>query len=540
MLRRLSLWMLLASSLAFLASLFLPWIGVAVPPARGDQGVLGLLDQFAGGGGQINGWVGGPGDIAVLLVIAIVIATIAAFRRPHLAARLPIGALGVALGYFAVAVAVQVHAVSPALTNGERFHTSWVYGFYLGLASAGVALLSALAYRGNELWWPRGAGDIAAAALGVALLVSFLLPWYEFPKPESFNFYGIMIAAAVIAAPALILGARWLHREAGRRWRLPFAIAVAVLTAGAADAVAPSALPGVHRYGTWIAIGCAVSLVALEAARPWPVRLPVLPRGLAAVRLGAAALLIVALFLPWQEVRMPPIGAGAAGWYVSTGAAAGALCLLLLASPALPKLESYVLDAVVAIVIFVSALATYFRADSFAYRIGYGAFVGVAAAATLLVTVFVQLRPGRANRSRALVRAIPLALSVLCVAAVVIPSWFVLPEGWRYQAAPLASWLAVTGVLLGLYLVRLWALQVRGPSNTGARLTLVPLVLLALPSLELIRVRNEPDIQWGAIVLIGLCLLLAVFGWVEENRGLEGLRVPEEIWRVDRLPGAES
>ena len=137
-------------------------------------------------------------------------------------------------------------------------------------------------------------------------------------------------------------------------------------------------------------------------------------------------------------------------------------------------------------------------------------------------------------------RAIPLALSVLCVAAVVIPSWFVLPEGWRYQAAPLASWLAVTGVLLGLYLVRLWALQVRGPSSTGARLTLLPLVLLVLPSLELIRVRSEPDIQWGAIVLIGLCLLLAVFGWVEENRGLEGLRVPEEIWRVDRLPGAES
>ncbi len=61
MLRRLSLWMLLASALAFLASLFLPWIGVAVPPQGATSGVLGLLDQFAGGGGEIDGWVGGPG-----------------------------------------------------------------------------------------------------------------------------------------------------------------------------------------------------------------------------------------------------------------------------------------------------------------------------------------------------------------------------------------------------------------------------------------------------------------------------------------------
>ena len=160
------LYVLLASSLTFLSSLFLPWIGVTVPSATGDQGVLGLLDQFAGGGGQINGWVGGPGDIAVLLVIAIAIATIATLRRPHPAARLPICSLGVALGYLAVAVALQVHALSTALTNGRHFHTSWVYGFYLGLASAGVALLSALAYRRSELRWPRGTADVTSSSSG--------------------------------------------------------------------------------------------------------------------------------------------------------------------------------------------------------------------------------------------------------------------------------------------------------------------------------------------------------------------------------------
>jgi hypothetical protein len=256
--------------------------------------------------------------------------------------------------------------------------------------------------------------------------------------------------------------------------------------------------------------------------------------------MGAAALLIVALFLPWQEISSPAVGEGFEGWYLSTGAATGALCLLLLAPPAIRKFESYVLDAVVAIVILVSALATYFRAAPFAYRIGYGAFVGVAAAGTLLVTALRHVRTGRLDRSRALARAVPLALSVLCVAAVVIPSWFVLPEDWTDQAAPLNSWLAVSGVLIGLYLIRLWVLRVRDPADTGGRLTLVPLVLLMLPSLELVRFRSDPNVQWGAVILVGLCLLLTLFGWIEEHRGLEGLRVPEEIWRVDRLPGAES
>jgi hypothetical protein len=257
------------------------------------------------------------------------------------------------------------------------------------------------------------------------------------------------------------------------------------------------------------------------------------------VRIGAAALLIVALFLPWQEIRSPAVGESFAGWYSSTGAAAGALCILLLAPAALRKFESYVFDTVVAIVIFVSVLATSFRAESLIYRIGYGAFVGIAAAGALLVTTLWHVRPGHVDRSRALARAVPLALSVLCVAAVVIPSWFVLPENWRGQAAALNSWLAVSGVLIGLYLIRLWALRARGPAHTGGRLTLVPLVLLTLPSLELIRIRDAPSVQWGAIILIGLCLLLALVGWIEEHRGLEGLRVPE-AWRVDRLPETQG
>jgi hypothetical protein len=75
---------------------------------------------------------------------------------------------------------------------------------------------------------------------------------------------------------------------------------------------------------------------------------------------------------------------------------------------------------------------------------------------------------------------------------------------------------------------------VRGSANPGEQLIVVPLVLLALTALDLIRFRNG-DVVWGAVIVVGLCLLLALCGWFEE-----GSRVPGEIWRVDRLPEPES
>jgi hypothetical protein len=538
MARRLPLVVLLASSLTFLASLFLPWRETQMPSGGG---VYGLLNLYSGNGREFDGWLAGTGDVAVLLVVAIVLTTIVALRRPHLAARLPIGSLAVALAYFTVGLALTVHSFSEVFVGGFTGHppkvnASWAYGFYLGLASAGLALLSGVAYRWSDRLRPRESGDAMACVLGIALLLSFLLPWVAFGAPSGGSLPGIQTPANAIAALGLVLGAGPLLGAGGRRWRLPFAVATAVLVGGAASALA---LGGSHRYGTWIAIACALLLVALEAVRALPTSLTAPPSGAAAVRMAAAALLIVALFLPWQEIRTTGAGEDLEGWYLTTGAATGALCLLLLAVPALHKFESYVFDAVVAIVIFVSTLATYFRAESFIYRIGYGAFVGIAAAGTLLVTTLWHVRPGHVDRSRALARAVPLALSVLCVAAVVVPSWFVLPANWRDQAAALNSWLAVSGVLIALYLIRLWVLRVRSPVRTGSRLTLVPLVLLTLPSLELIRIRADPSVQWGAVILVGLCLLLALFGWVEENRSLETLRVPEGL-RVDRLPEAES
>jgi hypothetical protein len=530
---RLPLFLLLASALTFLASLFLPWRDTT--GATLSVGSPSLPATI--GGGQIDGWVSGAGDVAVVLVVAIVIATVTGLRRPGISARLPFATLSVALAYFVAAVAVEVHRLSQQVggfTGVVRIPTTgWTYGFYLGLAGGVVALFSGLAVRPSEPRPPRGVADVIAAALGVALLVSFLLPWLGFKSPPSFSGYpGIVYASVAIAALGLILGAPFLHREAGRPWRLPFAIAVAILAGGAFSATAFGA---VHKYGAWVGIGCAVALVVLEAGVAWPLRLPGPPHGWAAVRVGAAGLLLAALFLPWQQFGP---GETTNGWYDVAGAAAGSLCLVLIAMPALPILEGYVVDLIVAVALLVSALGTTSREDAF-IRIRYGAFVGLAAAGVLLATALVHARPGHLDGRRLRARAVPLAASILCVATVIVPWWNVLPREWAYRAFPLPGWMAVPGLLLGLYLVRLWLLRVRGAEVTGNRLTLVPLTLLALASLELIRLRDG-DVVWGALILVGLCLLLAVLGRTEERGGLDRLRVPDEIWRVDRLPEPES
>jgi hypothetical protein len=215
--RRLPLFVQLTTALVFLASLFLPWRETRAP---------GVIFSAAGPilfqDGGVLGWLAVAGDVAVLLVVATVLATVAALRRPRLAARLPIGGLGVGLGYFAVAVAVEVHLYSQEISGGftgtpRAPHTSWTYGFYLGLASAGIAAVSALAFRRSEPLRLRGAADRVGVVLAVALLVSFLLPWADFRGFGTFSIHGIEIAAAAIAALVLVLGGGWLHGEAGRR-----------------------------------------------------------------------------------------------------------------------------------------------------------------------------------------------------------------------------------------------------------------------------------------------------------------------------------
>jgi hypothetical protein len=543
---RLPLLLLLASALVVLASLFMPWRAM-------HSNLIGPLKVFSDSPGDIDGWVRGIGDATVLVALAVVCATIAALVRPQLAAKLPLGGLGVALGYFTVAVVLQAHADSAFLQSIRtgpggftgtpariEVHASWAYGFYLGCAGGAVAVLCSLGLRRRELLLRRPVPDLVAEILGIGLLASFLLPWVERRTglTHDVGLPGIASSAAAVAALGVLLGAGWLLGS-GRQFRLPFAVAIAVLTGGAASALALLTTGG---FGRWIGVGLAVALVVVETFVTRPLRLPALPAPRIALRTGAALLLLVALFLPWQELRILPAHPETNGWAIYFGAFAGSLAVLLVVAAVLPMLEAYAGRAVVVIAFLVAALgAVPFEEDAVRfYRLGYGSFVGFAATGLLLLTVIPPLPTPRLGRDRVLMRAVAVTASVACLAAVVLPWWNVLPQTWSAEDTAVSSWVSIPAVFLALYLVRTWTRQMGRPTPTRHGLTLAPLVLLTLPALELIRGRGS-QLSWAGVILVCLCVLLALLGWIEESRGgFESVRIPAEIWRVDRLPETES
>ena len=174
-----------------------------------------------------------------------------------------------------------------------------------------------------------------------------------------------------------------------------------------------------------------------------------------------------------------------------------------------------------------------------ALRFGYGAYVEFTAAALLLLPVLPRRRPVRVERKGAPIWALPLAASVACLAAILLPLWNVLPPLWTFQATAVQGWFSMAALLMAVYLAHAWIRRMRGSVTEPHRLTLVPLALLVLPALQLVRYRDV-EIVWGGVILVALCLLLALLGWVEESGGgLERFRMPE-LLRVDRLPDAEA
>ncbi len=538
--RRFALFTLLVSTLTFLTSLFLPWRQMHV---AGGNGSFGLPGVFSDDG--FDGWIGGVGDVAVLLAVASVFACLGALVRPRLAERLPLGGLGVGLGYLAAAVAVQVHAYTVLIEVGIRtnprssarsashVHSVWAYGFYLGVVCGAVAGLCGLFLRRRELLVRRPPADVVFRAVGVGLLVSFLLPWARQEPVPGVTFPWVGDSPAAISALGLLLGAGWLLSSRGKGLRLATAVAVAVLTGAAASSIPVFAA---RAYGAWIGIGFAVALVAIEAARVRSVRLPRLPRGWIAVRATAALLLLIAFFLPWEHLSAAPehFAGRANGWSIFPGGVAGALALLvLLAAILLPELEAHAVTGVVAVALLVSIMGTFVAVggESRIFALDYGSYVGFAATAALVLSVLGALRPVPVDPNRALVRARPLAASLACLAAVVLPLWEVLPRDWT-QADAVTGELSAVALLLALYLIRAWILST-GRRPLGRTLTVLPLGLLVLPTLELILLRSEP-IRWGGVILIVLSVVLAVLGWIEERRGLESLGLPE-LFRVDRI-----
>jgi hypothetical protein len=536
---RLPLFALPASAFAFLVSLYLPWQETRVyPGGPADRGAVGLLNLLYANGSR-NGWTTDVGYMAALFAIALSVASVCTLARPLLARRLPVGALGIGLAYFAAGLALQLRADTRRFgpPGIGTFHYPWSYGAYVGLASAGVAALCGLVLLSGDLRRSPTTLDVIWGALSVGVFVSFLLPWTRTFGVDVHGTPGLSSAALTIAV--LVLGASWAEESAVRRWRLPLAAVVAILCVAAASAI-PLGMTRV--YGMWIGVGFALSLVVLEAlrARPWPV--PAIPSGWVALRTGAAALLVLALFLPWLGIAL---GLGAwqvtHGWEELPGAVAGGLALLLLVAPTVPVVETFALGLVAAIAFLVSWVGAGEASVGFppGFRVGYGSFLGFAATLLLIVSVLAPLRPARVERKRALAFSIPVAASVGCLGVVVVGAWEVLPWPTRYEAVAVLSWFSVAALLLSLYLIRTWVRRMQDPSAKGDGLVLVPLVLLTLPTLQLIRARHLLGVTLGGWILVGLCLTLAALGWIDRSEASPRLRVPEGL-RIDRLPETES
>jgi hypothetical protein len=529
---RLPLFVVLASALAFLASLYLPWqeAPTTIRTGGGEGGALGLLNLFYGF--SRDGWAAESGYVAALLAVALVLVSAAGLARPAFAARLPIGALGLGLAYFSAGLVLEERAESPRFgPPAPAVHPHWSYGLFMGAASAGAAALAGLPFVRGELIRSRATADVIAGVLYLGVLLSFLLPW----TGVAFGHGTPGLSNTAVTIAALVLGASCAAGAASRRWRLPVALATAVLTGAAAGA---TPLGTTRLYGAWLGVGCAVSLAIVEAVRAGPWQIPAAPRGWAALRTSSAALLLASLFLPWLQIAF---GLGDTqvthGWEELPGAVAGGIALLLLAAPAAPVLEAYTLELVAAIAFLVSWVAA--TEALLGFHVSYGSFIGFTATALLIVSVLAPLRPARVEWRRRLALAVPIAASVACLGAVVVPPWEALPWPSRYEAVAVLGWSAVAALFLSLYLIRIWIRRLQDPSARDDRLVLVPLVLLVLPALQLIRARDLLGVALGGWILVGLCLALAALGWVEQRGGLSGLRLPE-ILRIDRLPEVEG
>lgn len=209
---RLLLFVLLASALTFLASLYLPW--QVAPRACNPTGT----DCFSGT--SSNAWSSGLGDAAAVIGVALAAATTAGLVRRRLAGHLPLEAGGLLAAYLGIAAAALFRArIAGFAPFDHHVQFDWSYGAYLGVASGIVAAVVAAVIRGRALLPKRGI-EALASALGLALLVSFLLPWHEIPLRQGvFNDLGILSPAAILAAVLVALGSAASAIGSGWDWR---------------------------------------------------------------------------------------------------------------------------------------------------------------------------------------------------------------------------------------------------------------------------------------------------------------------------------
>jgi hypothetical protein len=526
-----------------LASLYLPWRAASCSEGSfGAQSgsVCGLLHTFSGGLQANDGLSSEVGPAAALFALLLIALAATSYARRGLAGRLPLGRCALLGGYFAIAVGIETRSeVSQPEINGT---SHYAYGAYVGLAATIVVLVAAAVARREELPRYRSASALAMLVLVGALLLTFLLPWWEQRVlPAATTSIGIASPALVVAAAlALILPRAWSDPVE----RLGLVAAIALFT-GVAAGSSPDFLVS-RAYGVWLGLAAVGAIVLL-----------VLVNGPRTVKLGeaswhelgvgaAAALFFGGLFLPWQRWCY---GAGRdfgplAGRCISTNAwttypllatVAGVLAVALVVAMLQPPwLGLSVVELAASFGIVVTTLGFALQeggSDGFHVSHGYGSTIGFIIAAVLVLLALLRSGLPAVDWHRVPARLVPMAACVSYLVIVVLPWWILNPDDGRWNLSfPAFTWLTVTGAILGIHLLALWARRITG-APAGSQLVLLPLALLALATVELV-VRGDFNRGWGAVA--GLCLLLAILGQIEQRRGLDGLRVPEAL-RLDRL-----
>jgi hypothetical protein len=97
--------------------------------------------------------------------------------------------------------------------------------------------------------------------------------------------------------------------------------------------------------------------------------------------------------------------------------------------------------------------------------------------------------------------------------------------------------LEAAAIVLGLRLIGRWL----SGAETDDELLLVPIALLVLTGLNLGEAQSTTRlVGWEGWLSLVLCLVLVVLGWIARRGGLNNVRIPEEIWRVDRISAGEN
>ena len=537
------LFVILASSLTFLATLYLPWESVG-----------------------LTGWSVGTSEVGALLALFVAGVCIADLARPGLADRLPLGRATLALGCLELAGFITVRDVAnqsiAQQTNLSRFFrhgptpptsTHYAYGAYLTLACGTVLLVAAAALWRVERARTPSARAAATMLLALGLVASLaVLPWRHVNFAHlSFSSFPLEGVVGALAATAICFGVATSTRRPGER--LLWFSATAVLAAAAMNP--GTSFPGFsYRYGAWVGIGLTLALIALAAPAAITVRSRWCVSRRSVLAAVPAALLLAALFAPWEKFCYPAHNphngvprqlSGAcllqSGWSFSVGPTLGVLAVVLLAAVALTRVRLPRIELAVAAAVLTATLA--FELDASPdLNFAYGAYAGFAAAALVLVVGLSEVRIRRVPLRRLLIGLVPMLAALLCVAIVVGPTWGVLPNSILERVAAIGrlGWLDLVFAALGIWLVGTWVRHLSDRTRTCA-LVLIPAGMLAVQTLDLIEARDMSGISLARWILLpALPVLLLVLGWMEEHGGLERLRLPQEIWRVDRISAGED